>query len=197
MKLVFASQNAHKAAEIQTVIPSEISICTLTDIGITEDIPETAATLEGNALMKMEYLVARLNLPCFADDTGLEIDALQGEPGVYSARYAGEQRNSVDNMQLVLEKLTGELNRKARFRTVIALWWEGNSHLFEGIVEGTITNAPVGNQGFGYDPIFQPAGSTKTFAEMTMEEKNQWSHRARAVQQLVEFLRKQLNVNVE
>ena len=197
MKLVFASQNAHKAAEIQTVIPSEISICTLTELGITEDIPETAATLEGNALMKMEYLVARLNLPCFADDTGLEIDALHGEPGVYSARYAGEQRNSVDNMQLVLEKLTGEPNRKARFRTVIALWWEGNSHLFEGIVEGTITNAPVGNQGFGYDPIFQPAGSTKTFAEMTMEEKNQWSHRARAVQQLVEFLRKQLNVNVE
>ena len=197
MKLVFASQNAHKAAEIQTVIPSEISICTLTELGITEDIPETAATLEGNALMKMEYLVARLNLPCFADDTGLEIDALHGEPGVYSARYAGEQRNSVDNMQLVLEKLTGELNRKARFRTVIALWWEGNSHFFEGIVEGTITNAPVGNQGFGYDPIFQPAGSTKTFAEMTMEEKNQWSHRARAVQQLLEFLRKQLNVNVE
>lgn len=197
MKLVFASQNAHKAAEIQTVIPSEISICTLTELGITEDIPETAATLEGNALMKMEYLVARLNLPCFADDTGLEIDALHGEPGVYSARYAGEQRNSVDNMQLVLEKLTGELNRKARFRTVIALWWEGNSHFFEGIVEGTITNAPVGNQGFGYDPIFQPAGSTKTFAEMTMEEKNQWSHRARAVQQLVGFLRKQLNVNVE
>lgn len=197
MKLVFASQNAHKAAEIQTVIPSEISICTLTELGITEDIPETAATLEGNALMKMEYLVARLNLPCFADDTGLEIDALHGEPGVYSARYAGEQRNSVDNMQLVLEKLTGEPNRKARFRTVIALWWEGNSHLFEGIVEGTITNLPVGNQGFGYDPIFQPAGATKTFAEMTMEEKNQWSHRARAVQQLVEFLRKQLNVNVE
>lgn len=197
MKLVFASQNAHKAAEIQTVIPSEISICTLTELGITEDIPETAATLEGNALMKMEYLVARLNLPCFADDTGLEIDALHGEPGVYSARYAGEQRNSVDNMQLVLEKLTGELNRKARFRTVIALWWEGNSHFFEGIVEGTITNAPVGNQGFGYDPIFQPAGSTKTFAEMTMEEKNQWSHRARAVQQLVEFLTKQLHVNVE
>ena len=197
MKLVFASQNAHKAAEIQTVIPSEISICTLTELGITEDIPETAATLEGNALMKMEYLVARLNLSCFADDTGLEIDALHGEPGVYSARYAGDQRNSVDNMQLVLEKLTGEPNRKARFRTVIALWWEGNSHLFEGIVEGTITNAPVGNQGFGYDPIFQPAGSTKTFAEMTMEEKNQWSHRARAVQQLVEFLRKQLNVNVE
>jgi len=197
MKLVFASQNAHKAAEIQTVIPSEISICTLTELGITEDIPETAATLEGNALMKMEYLIARLNLPCFADDTGLEIDALHGEPGVYSARYAGEQRNSVDNMQLVLEKLTGEPNRKARFRTVIALWWEGNSHLFEGIVEGTITNAPVGNQGFGYDPIFQPAGSTKTFAEMTMEEKNQWSHRARAVQQLVEFLTKQLNVNVE
>jgi XTP/dITP diphosphohydrolase len=197
MKLVFASQNAHKAAEIQTVIPSVISICTLTELGITEDIPETAATLEGNALMKMEYLVARLNLPCFADDTGLEIDALHGEPGVYSARYAGEQRNSVDNMQLVLEKLTGKSNRKARFRTVIALWWEGNSHLFEGIVEGTITNAPVGNQGFGYDPIFQPAGSTKTFAEMTMEEKNQWSHRARAVQQLVEFLTKQLDVNVE
>jgi XTP/dITP diphosphohydrolase len=197
MKLVFASQNAHKAAEIQTVIPSEISICTLTELGITDDIPETAATLEGNALMKMEYLVARLNLPCFADDTGLEIDALHGEPGVYSARYAGEQRNSVDNMQLVLEKLTGKSNRKARFRTVIALWWEGNSHLFEGIVEGTITHAPVGNQGFGYDPIFQPSGSTKTFAEMTMEEKNQWSHRARAVQQLVEFLTKQLNVNVE
>lgn len=197
MKLVFASQNSHKAAEIETVIPSEISICTLTELGITEDIPETAATLEGNALMKMEYLVARLNLPCFADDTGLEIDALHGEPGVYSARYAGEQRNSVDNMQLVLEKLTGKSNRKARFRTVIALWWEGNSHLFEGIVEGTITHAPVGDQGFGYDPIFQPAGSTKTFAEMTMEEKNQWSHRARAVQQLVEFLTKQLNVNVE
>jgi XTP/dITP diphosphohydrolase len=197
MKLVFASQNAHKAAEIQTVIPSEISICTLTELGITEDIPETAATLEGNATMKMEYLVDLLKLPCFADDTGLEIDALHGEPGVYSARYAGEQRNSVDNMQLVLEKLTGETNRKAHFRTVIALWWEGKSYLFEGIVEGTITHAPVGNQGFGYDPIFQPAGSTKTFAEMTMDEKNQWSHRARAVQQLVEFLTKQLNVNVE
>ncbi len=197
MKLVFASQNAHKAAEIQAVIPSEISICTLTELGIIEDIPETAATLEGNALMKMEYLVDRLNLSCFADDTGLEIDALHGEPGVYSARYAGEQRNAVDNMRLVLEKLTGESNRKARFRTVIALWWEGKSHLFEGIVEGTITKTPIGNGGFGYDPIFQPEGATNTFAEMTMEEKNQWSHRARAVQQLVEFLKKQLYVNME
>lgn len=197
MKLVFASQNAHKAAEIQAVIPSEISICTLSELGIIEDIPETAATLEGNALMKMEYLVDRLNLSCFADDTGLEIDALHGEPGVYSARYAGEQRNAVDNMRLVLEKLTGETNRNARFRTVIALWWEGKSHLFEGIVEGIITTAPIGNQGFGYDPIFQPNGATKTFAEMTMEEKNQWSHRARAVQQLVEFLKKQLYVYME
>jgi XTP/dITP diphosphohydrolase len=192
MKLIFASQNEHKAAEIQSVLPSSFTICTLNEMGITEDIPETAATLEGNAVMKMEYLVDRLNLSCFADDTGLEIDALHGEPGVYSARYAGEQRNAVDNMRLVLEKLTGETNRKARFRTVIALWWEGKSHLFEGIVEGNITNAPVGNEGFGYDPIFQPEGATKTFAEMTMEEKNQWSHRARAVQQLVEFLKNSL-----
>lgn len=193
MKLVFASQNAHKAAEIQTVIPSEISICTLAELGITEDIPETAATLEGNATMKMEYLVDRLNLPCFADDTGLEIDALHGEPGVYSARYAGEQRNSMDNIQLVLDKLTGETNRKAQFRTVIALWWEGKAYLFEGIVEGKITTTPTGDHGFGYDPIFQPDGATKTFAEMTMHEKNQWSHRARAIHLLVDFLEKKVN----
>lgn len=195
MKLVFASQNEHKAAEIQSVLPSSLTICTLNEMGITEDIPETAATLEGNALMKMEYLVDRLNLSCFADDTGLEIEALDGEPGVYSARYAGEQRNAQDNMQLVLEKLTGQTNRNARFRTVIALWWEGKSHLFEGIVEGTITTAPIGSQGFGYDPIFQPNGATKTFAEMTMDEKNQWSHRARAVKQLVKFLTNEVNDN--
>lgn len=191
MKLVFASQNANKAKEIQAVIPATIEVCTLIDLGITEDIPETALTLEGNAVMKMEYLVEKLNLPCFADDTGLEIDALNGEPGVYSARYAGEQRNSLDNMQLVLEKLTGEANRKARFRTVIALWWEGKSHLFEGTVEGEITHEAIGDKGFGYDPIFRPIGAEKTFAEMSMDEKNNWSHRARAVQQLVDFLKKE------
>ena len=190
MKLVFASQNANKAKEIQAVIPASIEVCTLIDLGITEDIPETAATLEGNAVMKMEYLVEKLNLSCFADDTGLEIDALNGEPGVYSARYAGEQRNALDNMKLVLEKLSVESNRKARFRTVIALWWEGKTHLFEGTVEGEITHEAIGDKGFGYDPIFRPIGAEKTFAEMSMEEKNNWSHRARAVKQLVDFLKK-------
>lgn len=190
MKLVFATQNNNKAAEIQKLMPSMVQIVTLKDIGCNVDIPETAKTLEGNALIKARYVWTKYKVGCFADDTGLEIGFLKNEPGVFSARYAGEQKNADDNMNLVLEKLKDQTNRKARFRTVIALIVDGIEYLFEGIVEGEITEKKSGKDGFGYDPIFKPTGSEKTFAEMTMEEKNKISHRGRAIQKLVEFLSK-------
>jgi XTP/dITP diphosphohydrolase len=188
MKLVFATHNHNKAHEIQALLNDQIELITLDEIQCFEEIPETAATLEGNAKMKAAYVVEQFNMNCFADDTGLEIEALNNEPGVYSARYAGEDRDPKKNMALVLEKLRDKSNRKARFRTVISLYWEGEFHEFEGIVEGEITTEKSGAKGFGYDPIFKPENSEKTFAEMDLTEKNTMSHRARAFEKMVAFL---------
>lgn len=192
MKILFATANQNKANEIQRVLPSEIEIITLKDIDLTEDIPETSDTIRGNAIQKANYIKTHFNINCFADDTGLEIEALGGEPGVYSARYAGEQRNDEDNMSLVLEKLQDHEDRSARFKTVIALELNGVLHEFEGIVNGTILKEKRGTNGFGYDPIFEPEQCGKTFAEMTMDEKNQYSHRARATAKMVAFLKDQM-----
>jgi XTP/dITP diphosphohydrolase len=188
MKLVFATHNHNKAKEIQLLVPEGITIVTLDDLHCYEDIPETAPTLEGNAIQKAEYIVKRFNLNVFADDTGLEIEALNREPGVISARYAGEQRDAKQNMDLVLEKLNGIENRNAQFRTVIALYWDGEMHLFEGIVTGKIRTTKTGEEGFGYDPIFEPENCGKTFAEMNLVEKNKMSHRARALEKMIAFL---------
>lgn len=188
MKLVFATHNHNKAHEIQALLNDQIELITLDDIQCFEEIPETAVTLEGNAKMKAAYVVEQFNMNCFADDTGLEIDALNNEPGVYSARYAGEERDPEKNMDLVLEKLAHSTNRKARFRTVISLYWQNEFHEFEGIVEGEITTSKSGAKGFGYDPIFKPENSEKTFAEMDLIEKNTMSHRARAFEKMVVFL---------
>jgi XTP/dITP diphosphohydrolase len=192
MKILFATANQNKANEIQRVLPPEIEIITLKDIDLTEDIPETSDTIRGNAIQKANYIKTHFNINCFADDTGLEIEALGGEPGVYSARYAGEQRNDEDNMALVLEKLQDHEDRSARFKTVIALELNGVLHEFEGIVNGTILKEKRGTNGFGYDPIFEPEQCGKTFAEMTMDEKNQYSHRARATAKMVAFLKDQM-----
>jgi len=188
MKIIFASNNKNKVQEIQNQVPKSIQIVTLDEIGCTEDIAETGNTLEENAIIKANYITEKYGLPCFADDTGLEIEALNGEPGVYSARYAGEDKNADKNMDLVLEKLSNSINRKAQFKTVIALNINNEQHLFTGIVEGDIRNEKTGTNGFGYDPIFEPENLEKTFAEMSLEEKNKLSHRGRAVEQLVIFL---------
>ncbi len=187
MELVFATQNPNKAKEIAAKLGKEFTITDLNALGITEEIPETADTLEGNALLKARYVYARTQLNCFADDTGLEVEALNGEPGVYSARYAGLQKNADDNMELLLKNLTGKTNRKARFRTVIALIIDGKEYLFEGIAGGTIITEKKGNEGFGYDPIFIPEGYDKTFAQMSLEEKNTLSHRAKAFDKMRGF----------
>jgi len=189
MTIIFATHNQHKANEIQQMLPAEIRVLTLAEINCNEDIPETALTLEGNALIKARYVWENYKLDCFADDTGLEIDELNGEPGVYSARYAGDAKSAEENMNLVLQKLSGNVNRKARFRTVIALIKDGKEFLIEGIVDGEITLNKSGKKGFGYDPIFKPFESDKTFAKMTLEEKNKISHRGRAIQKLVAFLK--------
>ncbi len=191
MKIVFASNNKNKIQEIKNQLPKEIELVSLEDIGCFEDIPETAETIEGNAILKANYVTERYNLPCFADDTGLEIEALNNEPGVYSARYAGEQRDSNDNMDKVLEKLMDIENRKAQFKTVIALNLNNEQYLFTGIVKGNIGTEKVGNDGFGYDPIFTPENHSITFAEMNLNQKNEISHRGRAVKHLIEFLNKQ------
>jgi len=188
MKILFATGNQNKANEIQKVLPAEIEIITLKDIDLKEDIPETQNTLEGNAKQKSEYVLNNFDLDCFADDTGLEIPALNNEPGVRSARYAGEQRDSEANMQLVLDRLKGKDDRSARFRTVISLELNGKQYLFEGIVNGTIREGKSGDGGFGYDPIFEPENCGRTFGEMTMDEKNQYSHRARAFEKMINFL---------
>lgn len=190
MKLVFASNNKNKIAEIQQLLPSTITILSLEDIGCLEEIPETASTIEGNAILKANYVTQKYGYNCFADDTGLEIDALNGAPGVYSARYAGEQKNADDNMNKVLEALENISNRNAHFKTVIAININQEQHLFTGIAKGKIIQEKIGNHGFGYDPIFQPKEIEKTFAELTMEEKSRYSHRAKAVQLLVTFLEK-------
>lgn len=188
MKIVFATHNAHKVSEVQAVLGSEYQLVTATEAGITEEIPEAQPTIEGNALQKARYVYEHTGLNCFADDTGLEVEALNGAPGVYSARYAGEHVSYADNNVLLLKNLAGCENRKARFRTVIALIVDGKEYFFEGRVEGTIATEPHGEGGFGYDPLFVPEGSQLTFAEMSSEAKNKISHRGRAVAKLVAFL---------
>jgi len=189
MKLVFATHNENKLIEIRTLLPHHIEILGLNEIGCTEDIPETADTIEGNAILKANYVKKKYGYNCFADDTGLEVVALKGAPGVYSARYAGEQKNADDNMNKLLAELQEENNRKARFKTVIAMNLENDEKvLFQGIAVGKIINEKKGDKGFGYDPIFQPEGYDKTFAELPLSVKNEISHRAKAMQQLIEYL---------
>jgi XTP/dITP diphosphohydrolase len=187
MKLIFASHNAHKASEIQSILPSWIDIKTLSELNYLEEIPENEATIEGNSQFKARFVHQKFEQNCFADDTGLEIFSLDGRPGVHSARYAGEQRDSADNMDKVLMELETISDRSAQFKTVITLFWEGEEHQFEGIVRGNIASIKTGSEGFGYDPIFIPEGETRSFAEMTLAEKNQFSHRARAIEKLVAF----------
>ena len=191
MKLVFASNNKNKIQEIQALVPSVIQIVSLEEIGCTEDIPETADTIEGNAILKANYVTEKYGYNCFADDTGLEVDALNGAPGVYSARYAGEQKDANDNMDKLLDELKDKSNRKANFKTVIALNLNGKQNLFTGIINGKIIEEKIGTNGFGYDPIFVADGYEKTFAELTMEEKSTISHRGIAVKELILFLQKQ------
>lgn len=188
-KLVFASNNAHKLSEIRAILGDRIEIISLSDLQCHEEIPETADTLEGNALIKARYVWEHYGLYCFADDTGLEVEALDGAPGVYSARFAGEHASFEDNVSLLLERLSGvAAPRRARFRTVIALIDEYGTHFFEGSVDGEITLERSGDHGFGYDPIFRPEGREETFAQLTEQEKNSMSHRGRAVQKLVRYL---------
>lgn len=189
MKLVFATNNKNKIIEVQQLLPPSIEILSLESIGCFEEIPETAATIEENAIMKANYVSEKYGYDCFADDTGLEIDALHGEPGVFSARYAGEQRNAEDNMNKVLKSLSNETNRNAQFKTVIALNTNGTQHLFTGVAKGQITVEKAGNQGFGYDPIFQPEGYNATFAQLSLQEKGEISHRAKATLLLIDFLK--------
>lgn len=188
MKIVFATNNLHKLEEVGAVLGPDFELVTPREVGITEDIPEDSPTLEGNALQKARYLHERTGLDCFADDTGLEVEALGGAPGVHSARYATDGHDFAANNRLLLKNLEGEENRRARFRTVIALILGGRELLFEGIVEGRIDTSERGQEGFGYDPLFIPEGESRCFAEMSAEEKNAISHRGRAVRTLVDFL---------
>ena len=190
LKLVFATNNKNKIKEIKHLIGNSIELLNLEDIGCFEEIPETADTIKGNAIQKAQYIYEKYGFNCFADDTGLEIEALNGEPGVYSARYAGEQKNANDNMDKVLTKLNGENNRTAQFKTVMALIIDGELTCFEGVVEGQITTQKSGTEGFGYDPIFKPNGYEKTYSEMDLNEKNKISHRAIATKKLIHFLKK-------
>ena len=191
MKLVFASNNKNKIQEIQALVPNTIRIVSLEDIGCTEDIPETADTIEGNAILKANYVTEKYGYNCFADDTGLEVEALNGAPGVYSARYAGEQKDANDNMDKLLSELSDKPNRKANFKTVIALNLNKKQNLITEIINGKIIAEKIGTNGFGYDPIFVAEGYEKTFAELTMEEKSTISHRGIAVKELILFLQKQ------
>jgi XTP/dITP diphosphohydrolase len=190
MKLVFATNNTHKLHEVEKMLGKDVKLLSLNDIDCTEDIPETADTLEGNALQKARFVYEKYNVDCFADDTGLEVEALNNAPGVYSARYAGEQKNPQDNMNKLLAELQGKENRNARFRTVIALILNGKEYLFEGEVKGVIEKDKKGEEGFGYDPIFSPEGYDKTFAELDLSIKNKISHRGKAIAKLIEFLSK-------
>lgn len=190
-QLVFATNNAHKLQEVQAKAGDKIKLLSLDDINCHDDIAETGLTFNENASIKSQYIYKLYNLNCFGDDSGLEIDALNNEPGIYSARYAGKHGDHEANMDKVLDKLRGVANRKARFRTVISVIWNGEEHFFEGTVPGTIRTERCGSEGFGYDPIFQPDGYDITFAEMSMDEKNSISHRGRAVDQLIAFLNTQ------
>jgi XTP/dITP diphosphohydrolase len=192
MKIVFATNNAHKLAEVQGVLGDAFELVTPRMCGVTEDIPENQATLEGNASQKSHYLYARTGLDCFADDTGLEVEILGGAPGVHSARYATDGHDFEANNRLLLHNLEGRTNRRARFRTVISLLMAGEEHLFEGVVEGHILEQARGVEGFGYDPLFVPDGYNTTFAEMSADQKNAVSHRGRAVRKLVAFLQSRL-----
>lgn len=187
--LIFASNNAHKLGEIRNLLDNIIEIQSLKDINLEGDIPETSNTLEGNATQKAEWIYSRIGQDCFADDTGLEVEALDGAPGVYSARYAGEGCSFANNVNKLLKAMKGQSNRKARFRTVICLIENGKKNYFEGIVNGTIVEKGSGNMGFGYDPIFVPDGYNISFAEMPLDEKNKISHRGLATQKLVEYLK--------
>lgn len=190
-KLVFATNNAHKLEEIRAILGDKVEILSLNDIDCHADIPETADTLQGNAALKAQYIYDNYGLGCFADDTGLEVEALNGAPGIYSARYAGgEGHDSEANMKKLLSEMQDKDNRKARFRTVICLIEDGKEHFFEGIVNGSIIRERKGGAGFGYDPVFMPDGYSETFAEMGNDEKNKISHRARAVQKLCEYINK-------
>lgn len=186
--LVFATHNQHKLLEVKKLLPETIRLKSLTDISFTDEIEETADTLEGNALLKARYIYQKTGLNCFADDSGLEVASLHGAPGVYSARYAGHQKNDQDNMDKLLFELKNKENRSACFKTVIALILNGQEHVFIGQVDGEIISEKRGDQGFGYDPVFVPNGFHQTFAEMSPEEKNAISHRAEAVKKLVSFL---------
>jgi len=188
MKIVFATNNANKIKEIQSMLPESIEIISLESIGCHEDIPETASTIEGNAIMKANYVTEKYGYDCFADDTGLEVEALNGEPGVYSARYAGEQKSAEDNMNKLLLNLEKSTNRNAQFKTVITLNLQGKQYLFTGIAKGEITLEKSGNHGFGYDPIFRPEGYQETFAQLSLETKNTISHRGKATRELIDFL---------
>lgn len=189
-KIVFATNNAHKLEEVQAILGSGIKLVTLAECGITEEIPEDQPTIEGNALQKARYVYAKTGLDCFADDTGLEVAALNGEPGVRSARYATNGHDFEANVELLLKNLNGKEDRQARFRTVIALILDGEEYTFEGIINGCITEDPAGSGGFGYDPVFTPDGYNITFAEMPAKIKNTISHRALAVGKLTAFLKK-------
>lgn len=188
MKLVFATNNAHKLTEVKALLPDEIEVLSLKDIGCTEEIIEDQDTLEGNARLKADYITGKYGYDCFADDTGLEVEALDGAPGVYSARYAGENVTYDDNVNKLLKALKGLPNRKARFRTVVALNLKGQQYLFEGVCNGSITTEKCGTAGFGYDPVFLPDGFNLTFAEMDMHQKGEISHRGKAIKALVKFL---------
>lgn len=187
-QIVFATNNSHKVEEVRNKLNGLFEIRTLSEIGCTDDIPETSDTLQGNAGQKSHYLFDRFHCDCFADDTGLEVEALDGAPGVYSARYAGPAKDSEANIDKLLAELEGKTNRRAKFRTVISLILDGKEHLFEGSVTGTILTERHGSQGFGYDPVFQPDGFNRSFAELSMEEKNKISHRGKATEKLICFL---------
>lgn len=189
MKIVFATHNLNKLKEVQKIVPEGIELLSLNDINCFEEVPETQLTIKGNALQKAEFIKQHYHVDCFADDTGLEVEALNGEPGVFSARYAGPQRDSEDNIQKLLTNLQNQTNRKAQFKTVIALSLGDEMHTFTGICEGEITKEKHGDGGFGYDPVFKATGYSQTFAEISMEEKNKIGHRGKAIQQLVSFLK--------
>jgi len=188
MQLVFATNNLNKLKEVQSLIPAHIKLLSLKDIGCFEDIPETQLTIKGNAIQKAEYIKDHYGYDCFADDTGLEVEALNNEPGVFSARYAGDQRDSNDNMDLLLKNLSENTNRNAQFKTVIASYINNNLKTFTGICKGEITSKKHGDKGFGYDPIFKAEGYNKTFAQISLEKKNSIGHRGKAVKQLITFL---------
>ncbi|MBO3116007.1 non-canonical purine NTP diphosphatase [Winogradskyella sp. DF17] len=188
MQIVFATNNKNKLKEVQALVPKHIKILSLSDIGCHEDIPETQSTIEGNAKQKADYIKSKYGYDCFADDTGLEVAVLNGAPSVYSARYAGPQRNAEDNTNKLLSELEDKTNRSAQFKTVIALHLNGTLHTFTGICKGEITTQKHGEKGFGYDPIFRPDGYIQTFAEMELALKNKIGHRGKAVQKLITFL---------